>query len=180
MAADDLVPVPSKRRDLSFEEIARWASDDSHLLEREALRAVREVVEQGSVKLKIGALAVARNQLMQIQKLSELLDGDDGLQALMFRNVDKLNHRERMELFRIATQRESRAVSAFYANVASDKTMPDPDDLRAALEVPGRLDHEDAELHRRTERDVLVKLTQLAEVVHAKEVGLVSDPPVVT
>lgn len=176
--------APRRRRDVTFKELAAWARDDSHLLEREMLNSVREVVGQAGVKLKIAGLMLARRQLGQIQRMSELIEGDGGLESMLFDPMRRkhMKNGDLIQLYRIAATRHDQMTAAYIKGIMDPKTnlSPDPDDVRAALQTDDMLAEEHADLDRATSAALLPKLEALARRVTTREMGVVEPPPVVT
>ena len=169
-------------RDVTFDEIAKWASDDGHLLEREMLKAVREVVGQAGVKMRIAGLLLARRQLAKIQRLSDMIEGEDGLEQILFA-PERLKHMETSDLIRlysVATGLRSKTEAAYIDAVLNPKSQltPDPEDLRAALRTDEMIEDEERQIAQAAQANLLERVSQLSDRVIRRTNGVVSEPPV--
>lgn len=178
--------APSKvatDQNMTFADIAKWASCDTTLLRRELLTAVRKVLGEATVKLKVAGVFLARAQLGRLRELSDLLDGDGGLTKMVFdpNRLRHMNSRDLTRLWAAAEKLRRETEDAFVKNALNPERMePDPDEIKTALSVDDRLKEETRELEERGARKAMVDvMTEITEKALLRANKIVSDPPVV-
>lgn len=185
MALNERKP-PTKlapRNEMTFADIAKWASCDTTLLRRELLTAVRKVLGEASVKLKVAGVFLARAQLSRLRDLSEFLDGEGGLTKMVF-DPARLRHmssRDLTRLWSVAEKLRRETEDAFVRNALNpDRTETDPDELKTALSVDERLQEETREIEERGARKAMVEvMDDITERALLKVTKIVTEPPVV-
>lgn len=178
-------PTPPKPKSkLTFEELSKWARDDSHVLEREMMSCVRQVVGQAGVKLRIAGIMLARNQLAKIARLSMAIEGPGGVEEILFNRerLLRMKNSELIELWRTGSRLQFDAEKS-YINAVLDpdsKLSPDVDDLKAAMRADEMLADEVSDNVREI---LLTKIGALADRLRpqraAISAGVVTAPPVV-
>lgn len=176
--------ISKPQEKVTFDDIARWARDDGHLMRREMLAAVREVIGQAGVKLKIAGVVIARNQLARLQRFNDLLDGDGGLTQVLFAK-DRIKHMRNDELIRLwaaAAKLRYDTETTFVKSVLDPDTKlaPDPDEVRSAFRADEVMEAENRELERRGAHRLLSdRVASFSLQSQVRSTGLVTDPPVV-
>lgn len=174
-----MAEVIEKSERVGFEDLARWASDDSHLLGRAALDAVRKVVDQSSAKLRIIAIAMARQQILQIQRVAKQMDQ---VESVLFdkSRIANMKNDQLIKLYDVLSSRQDGLVGSFTSTVLDPKTQFDVD--QSAVNKAFEADYEEKSVQMTPElrTAVVEKLTTLSDQISGKRSGLVTPPPVIS